>query len=175
MLVASRSVCYGVRSLSLQRAVAQSDLLRAGILLVVVLVGASCVGPASYVFTVRRLPTVGEKSNDKWSDRCKTFSPFGALVPAPPRQCCMHNPSSGILRCSVAVLPVSLVPFIYTTPAGGKAPSVPLGAPLCSPWGTQGAVPARWCRARARVCLPAVRHIVLCLAGHVGGVPVSRC
>ena len=55
----------GVGSLSLQRAFPQSDLLRAGVLLVVVLVCASCVGPARYVFTVRRLPTAGEKSNDK--------------------------------------------------------------------------------------------------------------
>ena len=154
---------FGVGSLSLQRALAQSDLLRAGVLLVVVLVGASCVGPARYVFTVRHLPTAGEKSNDKWLDRYKNFfSRFGALVPAPPRQCCMHNPSSVFSRCSIAVLPVSLVPFICTPPAGGKAPSVPLGAPLCSPWEPQGAVSARWCGARARVCLRTVCHIVLC-------------
>ena len=76
---------FGVGSLSLQRALAQSDLLRAGVLLVAVLVGASCVGPARYVFTVRRLPTVGEKSNDEWLDRCKKCFPrFGALFPAPP-------------------------------------------------------------------------------------------
>ena len=64
----SRLLCgsFGVGSLSLQRALAQSDLLRAGVLLVAVLVGASCVGPAQYVFTARRLPTSGEKGNDKW-------------------------------------------------------------------------------------------------------------
>ena len=44
---------FGVGSLSLQRAPAQSDLLRAGVLLVAVLVGVSCVGPVRYVFTVR--------------------------------------------------------------------------------------------------------------------------
>ena len=65
---------FGVGSLALQQSLAQSDLLRAGALLVAVLVGASCVGPARYVLTVRRLPTVGEKSNDKWFHRCKTFS-----------------------------------------------------------------------------------------------------
>ena len=70
---------FGVGSLSLQRAFAQLDLLRAGVLLVVVLVGASCVGPARYVFTVRRLPTAGEKSNAKWSDRCKNC--FSLSVP----------------------------------------------------------------------------------------------
>ena len=167
---------FGVGSLSLQRALAQSDLLRAGVLLVAVLVGASCVRQARYVFTGRRLPTAGGKSNDEWLDRCKKCVPrFGALVPAPPCQCCMHNPSSGISRCSLAVLPVLPVPFICTPPAGGKAPSVPLCAPLCSPLELQGAVQARWCGARARVCLPAVRHIVLCLVGHAGGVPVSRC
>ena len=181
LLVCGRVSCllvgsFGVGSLWLQRALVPSDLLRAGVLLVAVLVGASCVGPARYVFTVRRLPTVGEKSNDKWSDRCKKMFPrFGALFPALPWQCCMQNPSSGISRCSVAVLPVSLVPFICTPPAGGKAPSVPLGASVCSPWEPPDAVPARWCGARVCVCLPAVRHIVPCFAGHVGGVPVSRC
>ena len=59
----------------------------------------------------------------------------------------MQNQSSGISRCSVAVLPVSPVPFICIPPADGKAPSVPLGAPLCSPWEPQGAVQARWCGA----------------------------
>ena len=71
---------FGVGSLWLQRAFAQLDLLRAGVLLVVVLVGVSCVGLAGYVFTVRRLPTAGEKSNDKCSDRCKKFF-FPLLVP----------------------------------------------------------------------------------------------
>ena len=85
----------------------------------------------------------------------KAFSKFSALFPALPWQCSMHNPSSGTSRCSVAVLPVSPVPFICTPPAGGKAPSVPLGASLCSPWEPQVAVPARWCGAHVRVCLPA--------------------
>ena len=64
----------GVGSLALQRAFAQLDLVCVGALLVSVLVGASCVGPAWYIFTVRRPPTVGEKSNDKWFDRCKKLS-----------------------------------------------------------------------------------------------------
>ena len=165
----------GHGSLALQRALAQSDLLRAGALLVSVLVGASCVGPARYVLSVRRPPTVGEKSNDKWFDRCKKFFKFGAISPAPPWQHYMHNPSSGTSRCSVAVLPASPVPFICTSPVAGKAPSVPLSASPCSPWESQGAVPAPWCGARARVCLPAVPRIVPCFAGHVAGVPVSQC
>ena len=65
---------FGVGSWALQRALAKSDLVRVGALLVSVLVGASCVAPAWYVFTVRRPPTVGEKCNDKWFDRCKKFS-----------------------------------------------------------------------------------------------------
>ena len=87
----------------------------------------------------------------------------------------MHNPLSGISWCSVAVLPVSLVPLICTPPVGGKAPPVPLGVSLCSPWEPQGVVPARWCCARARACLSAVRLLVSCVAGHFGGVSVSRC
>ena len=65
-LVCGRVSCplvglFGVGSLPLQRPLAQLNLLPAGVLLVTVLVGASCVGPARYVLTVRRLPTVGEK------------------------------------------------------------------------------------------------------------------
>ena len=56
---------FGVASLSSQRALTQSDLLCAGVPLVAMLVGASCVGPAPYVFTVRRPPAAGEKGHDK--------------------------------------------------------------------------------------------------------------
>ena len=128
---------FGVRSLSSQRAFVQSDLLCAGVPLVAMLVGARCVGPARYVCTVRRPPAAGEKSHDKWSDRCKkTFPPVGALFPAPPWQCCMHNPLSGISWCSVAVLPVSLVPLICTPPSVARprrSPSVCRCAPHGSP------------------------------------------
>ena len=61
------------------------------------------------------------------------------------------------------------------TPVGGKAPSVPLGASPCSPWERQGAVPARWCGARARVSLPAMGRIVPCFSGYVAGASVSQC
>ena len=61
------------------------------------------------------------------------------------------------------------------TPVGGKDPSVPLGVSPCSPWEPQGAVPARWCGARARVCLPVVPRIGLCFAGYVAGVSVLQC
>ena len=88
LLVCGRIGCllvgsFGVGSLSLQRALAQLDLLRAGVLLVAVLVGASCAGPARYTFTVRRLPSAGDKSNDKWSDRCKKCFPDSVPLSLP--------------------------------------------------------------------------------------------
>ena len=88
-------VCFfGVGSLALQRALAQSDLVRVGALLVSVLVGASCVGPAWYVFTVRCPPTVGERSNDKSFDRCKKFSNSLPLSLSHPGSvtCTTHHP-----------------------------------------------------------------------------------
>ena len=181
LLVCGRVSCllvgsFGVGSLSLQRALAQSDLLRAGVLLVAVSVGASCVGPAWYVFTVRRLPTTGGKSNDKWSDRCKRKFPDSVTLSLPRSgsdACTTHHPVfRGVLY------PSFQFPLCHSDvhpPASGKAPSVPLGVSLCSPWEPQGAIPARWSGASARVCLPVVRHIVPCFADHVGGVPVSRC
>ena len=64
LLVCGRVSClqvgsFSVGSLSLQRAFAQLDLLRPGVLLMLVLYGASCVRPAQYVFTVRCLPPRG--------------------------------------------------------------------------------------------------------------------
>ena len=131
---------FGVRSLSSQRAFAQSDLSCAGVPLVAMLVGARFVGPARYVCTVRRPPAAGEKSHDKWSDRCKKdFSPVGALFPAPPWQCCMHNPLSGISWGSVAVLPVSLVPLICTPPSVARPRRSPSVCP-CAPHGSPRAL-----------------------------------
>ena len=74
---------FGVRSLSSQQALAQSDFLCAGVPLVAMLVGARCVGPARYVCTVRRPPAAGEKSHDKWSDRSKKIFPCRCPVPCP--------------------------------------------------------------------------------------------
>ena len=54
------------------------------------------------------------------------------------------------------------------TPVGGKAPPVLLGAPRCSPWEPRGAVPARWCGARAYVRRPvAMARPAWCRARHV--------
>ena len=86
---------FGVRSLLSQRALAQSDLLCAVVPLVAMLVGARCVGPARYVCTVRRPLAAGEKSHDKWLDRCKQFFPLSVLcsLPRPGRVACtIHYP-----------------------------------------------------------------------------------
>ena len=166
---------FGVCSLALQRALAQSDLLRAGVLLVAVLVGASCAGPAQYVFTVRRLPTVGEKSNDKWPDRCKTL--FQILCPFPcPALAVLH--AKPIIWYFVVLCgrPSSFACAIHMyTPRRWQGHVGPLWCIPCSPWEPHGAVLAGWCGARACVCLPAVRRIVPCVASHVAGVPVSQC
>ena len=63
----------GVVSLELQRAPAQSDVDRVVAMLASVLVGSSCVGLPWYVLTVHCPPIVGEKSKDRWFDRCKKF------------------------------------------------------------------------------------------------------
>ena len=175
---------FGVRSLSSQRVFAQSDSLCAGVPLVAMLVGARCVGPARYVCTVRRPPAAGEKSHDKWLDRCKKFfSPCQCPVPCP-SLAVLHAQS--IIRYFVVLCSrtssLACATHMYSpvggkappVPLGGKAPPVPLGVSLCSPWKPQGVAPARWCCARARACLSAVRLLVSCVSGHSGGVSVSR-
>ena len=85
---------FGVGSLVLQRALAQSDLVCVGALLVSVLVGASCEGPAWYVSTARHPPTVGAKSIEKRFDRCKKFSNLVPLSLSRPGSvtCKTHHP-----------------------------------------------------------------------------------
>ena len=88
-------VLFGVRSLSSQRALAQSVLLGAGVPLVAMLVGARYVGPARYVCIVRRPPAAGEESHDKWSDRCKKSFPLSVpcSLPRPGSVACtIHYP-----------------------------------------------------------------------------------
>ena len=165
---------FGVRSLSSQRVFAQSDSSCAGVPLVAMLVGARCVGLARYV--LRRPPAAGEKRHDKWSDRCKKFfSPCRCPVPCP-ALAVLHAQS--IIRYFVVLRSrtssFACATHMYT-PVSGKAPPVPLGVSLCSPWEPQGVAPARSCCARARACLSAVRLLVSCVAGHSGGVSVSRC
>ena len=129
---------FGVRSLSSQRAFAQSDLLCAGVPLVAMSVGARCVGPAGYVCTVRRPPAAGEKSHYKWSDRCKkVFSPCRSPVSCP-ALAVLHAQSIiryfAVLRSrtsSFACATHMYTPRQWQGPAGSPrcVPGLPMGAP----------------------------------------------
>ena len=130
---------FGVRSLSSQRAFAQSDLLCAGVPLVAMLIGARCVGPARYACTVRRPPAAGEKSHNKWSDRCKTFFPCRCPVPCP-ALAVLHAQSIiryfVVLRSrtsSFACATHMYTPRRWQGPAGPPrcVPVLPMGAPGC--------------------------------------------
>ena len=146
----------GVGCLSLQRALAQSVFLRAGVLLVAVLVGASCVGLARYVFTVCRLPTVGEKSNDKWLDRCKNvfqnrcpfLCPALAVLHAQPiiRYFAVLCGRPFSFACAIHMY----TPRRWQGPVGRPwcVPVLPMGAPRCC----SGSVVRCLCS-----CLPACR------------------
>ena len=147
---------FGVGSLSLQRALAQSALLRAGVLLVAVLVGASCVGPALYVFTVRCIPSVGGKSNDKWLGRCKKIFQIRCPFPCPALAVLHAQP---IIRYSAVLCgcPSSSAcaihmqsPRRWQGPVGPPwcVPVLPMGAPGCC----SGSVVRCSCS-----CLPACR------------------
>ena len=132
---------FGVRSLSSQRALAQSDLLCAGVPLVAMLVGARCLGPARYVCTVRRPPAAGEKSHDKWSDRCKKNFFFPCWCPVPcPALAVLHAQS--IIQYFVVLRSrtpsFACATHMYTPPRwqgpGGPLRCVPvlsMGAPGC--------------------------------------------
>ena len=129
---------FGVGSLALQRGLAQSDLVRVGALLGSVLVGASCVGPAWYVFTVRRPPTVGERRNDKWFDRCKKFSNSVPLSLSRPGSvsCTTHHP---VFRGALWPSFQLLLCHSYVPPLRWQGPVgppwyvlvLPMGAPEC--------------------------------------------
>ena len=129
---------FGVGSLALQRALAQSDVVRVGALLVSVLVGPSCVGRAWYVLTVRRPPTVGEKSNDRWFDRSEKFqnSVLHSLSHRGRVTCTTHHPVfRSALRPSFQLrLCHSYVhPRRWQGPVGPLwcIPVLPIGAPGC--------------------------------------------
>ena len=146
---------FGVGSLALQRALAQSDLVRVGALLVSVLVGASCVGPAWYVLTVRCPPTMGENSNDKWFDRCKKISNSVPLSLSRPGSvtCTTHHP----VLCSVFWPSFQLrLCHAYVHPRRWQGP---VGPPWCVPvlpMGTPGCCSGLVVRCSCS-CLPACR------------------
>ena len=131
-----------------------SNLACVGALLVLVLI-ASCVGPAWYVLTVRRPPTVGEKSNDRWFDRCKTFvnSVPQSLSRPGSVTCTTHHAvlHSALWPCFQLRLCHSYVhPRRWQGPIGPPwcVPVIPMGAPGCC----SGSVVRCSCS-----CLPACR------------------
>ena len=146
---------FGVGSLALQRAPAQFDVVGVGAMLVSVLVGASYVGPAWYILTVRRPLTVGEKSNDRLFDRCEKFPNLVLHSLSRPGSvtCTTHHPVfRSALRPSFQLrLCHSYVhPRRWQGPVGPPwcIPVLPMGAPGCR----SGSVVRCSCS-----CLPACR------------------
>ena len=129
---------FVVCSLALQQALAQSGFVRVGALLILVLIGSSCVGPAWYVVTVRRPPTMGDKSNDRWFDCCKKFVnsvPHSLSRPGSvtctthhPVLCSALWPSFQLRLCHSPVHPRQ-----WQGPVGPPwlVPVLPMGAPGC--------------------------------------------
>ena len=137
---------FGVDSLALQRA-----------LVVSVLVGASCVGPACYSLTVRRSPTVGERSNESSFDRCEKFPTLVLHSLSHPGSvtCTTHHPLfRGALRPSfqLRLCHSHVHPRQWQGPVGPpwSIPVLPMGAPGCRP----GSVVRCSC-----LCLPACRAL----------------
>ena len=136
------------------------------------LVGARCVGPARYVCTVRRPPAAGEKSHDKWSDRCKKNFPCRCPVPCP-ALAVLHAQSIIlyflVLRSrtsSFACATHMYSPRRWQGPAGPPrcVPGLPMGAPGC-------------CSSSVVLCSCSCLSVCRapCVAGHSGRVSVSRC
>ena len=167
---------FGFGSLALQQALAQSDLVRVGALLVSVLVGASCVGPAWYVLTVPRPPTVGGISNDGWFDRCKKFpnSVLKSLSRPGSVTCTTHHPAfrSALWPSWQLRLCHSYVnPRRWQGPVGPPwcIPVLPMGAPGCC----SGPVVRCTCSPLPACCAP-YRAVSRGLCGWRVGVAV-RC
>ena len=164
---------FSVVSLALQRAFAQLDLVRVGALLVSVLVGASCVGAAWYVLTVRRFPTAGKKSNDRWFDRSKEFpnSVLHSLSRPGSVTCTTHHL---VFRSALRPSFQLRLYHSYVHPSWRQGP---VGPPWCNPVPPMGA-PGRCSGSVVRFscsCLPVVRRIVPCLASYVAAVSASQC
>ena len=129
---------FGVGSLPLQRAPARSDVVRVVAMLVSVLVGSSCVGPAWYVLTVRRPPIVGEKSNDRWFDSCKKFpnSVLHSLSRPGSVTCTTNHPvfrSALLPSLQLRLCHLYVNPRRWQGPVGPPwcIPVLPMGAPGC--------------------------------------------
>ena len=146
---------FGVGSLALQQASARSDVVRLVAMLVSVLVGPSCVGPAWYVLTVRRPLIVGEKSNDRCSDRCEKIPNLVLHSLSRPGRvtCTTHHPvfrSALRLSFQLRLCHSYVHPCRWQGPVGPPwcIPVLPMGAPGCC----SGSVVRCSC-----LCLPACR------------------
>ena len=146
---------FGCGSLVLQRASARSGVVRAVAMLVSVLVGSSCVSPAWYVLTVRRPLIVGEKGNNRLSDRCEKFlnSVLHSLFRPSSVTCTTHHPVfRSALRpsCQLRLCHSYVHPRLWQGPVCPPwcSPVLPVGAPGCC----SGSVVRCSCS-----CLPAFR------------------
>ena len=134
---------------------------------------SSCVGPAWHALAVHRPLMVGRVLGRRklliiGTTVGKSFE-IRYDMPCPALEAALHTQP---IIWYIAV-PFGC-PFSFAcadhmyTPVGGKAPSVLLSAPLCSSWEPRGAVPARWCGARACVRRPfALARHVFCRARRV--------
>ena len=178
-------VClFGVGSLAPQRASARSDVVRVVAMLVSVLIGSSCVGRAWYVLTVRRPLILGEKSNDRWSDRCEKFpnSVLHFLSRPGSVTCTTHHPvfrSAPRPSCQLRLCHSYVHPHRWQGPVDPPwfSPVLPMGAPGCC----SGSVVQCSCLCLPACCVPyravspglcgwRVGVAVRCLAARVAGL-----
>ena len=124
-------------------------------MLFLVLVDSSCVGPTWYVLTVRCPPIVGEKSNDRWFDRCEKFpnSLLHSLSRPGSVTCTTDHPvfrSALRLSFELRLCHSHVHPRRWQGPVGPPSciPVLPVGAPGCR------FVSVVWCSCS---CLPACR------------------
>ena len=129
---------FGVGYLALQQAPVRSDVVRIVAMPVSLLVGSSCLGPAWFVLTVRRPLILGEKSNDRSSDRCEMFpnSVLHSLSRPGRGTCTTHHP---VLRSALRpsfqlrLCHAYVHPRRWPGPVGPPwcIPVLPMGAPGC--------------------------------------------
>ena len=124
-------------------------------MLVSVLVGSSCVGPAWYVLTVRCPPIRGKKSNNRWFDRCEKFpnSVLHSLSCRGSVTCTTQHP---VFRNALRPSFQLCLCYSYVHPRRWQGPVCP---PWCIPVLPMGA--PGWCSGSvvrtSCLCLPACR------------------